>query len=93
MPNRKNTGKNQAKKQVQNPSEFEVDFGNRKIASQNFSKLVTLPKEALANCGCNVNDKNIQMDVKLVQKDGEKYIKLTPVCNTDTEEIEEEKKL
>ena len=78
-------------KQAQNP-ELEVDFGNRKVTSQNFSKLVALPKEALSGCGCNLEGKNISVDVKLVQKDGEKYIKLTPVCETQkqTKETKDE---
>jgi len=77
------TGK-KSQKQDQN-QELEVDFGNRKVTSQNFSKLVALPKEALRGCGCNLEDKNIKVDVKLVQKDGEKYIKLTPVCSEGSE--------
>lgn len=67
-------------------SSLEVDFGNRKIASQNFSKLVSIPKEALRGCGCNLEDKTLQLDVKLVQKDGERYIKLTPVCQMEESE-------
>jgi hypothetical protein len=51
-----------------------IDFGNRAIVDQNFSKVVSLPKIALQNCG-NVTEIN----VKLVQGNGEKYLKLTPV--------------
>jgi hypothetical protein len=46
------------------------------------TKLVALPKEILSNCGCNINDKDIRMDVKLVQKNSEKFIKLIPHCKT-----------
>jgi len=77
-------GKENSKKQVQT-QELEVDFGNRKVTSQNFSKLVALPKEALSGCGCNLDGKNIKVDVKLVQKDGERYIKLTAICMGDDE--------
>ena len=70
-------------KQDQNQT-LEVDFGNRKVASQNFSKLVSLPKEALSSCGCNLKG-NITLGVKLVQKDGEKYIKLTPVSQQENQ--------
>ncbi len=65
--------------------EMEIEFGSRKLNTQNFSKTVVLPKEALANCGCDINDNDIMLDVTLVQKDGERYIKLTPVCKTGDE--------
>jgi len=52
-----------------------TDFGNRAISSQNFSKIVTLPKIALTNCGLEATSVN----VKLVQDKGERYIKLTPI--------------
>jgi len=54
-----------------------IDFGNRKISNQNFSKMVALPKDALRNCG---NGKAMSVNVKLVQGNGEKFLKLTPVC-------------
>ncbi len=56
-----------------------IDFGMRKISSQNFSKIVTLPKTALKNCG---DDKSMQVKVQLVQQNGEKFLKLTPICST-----------
>lgn len=51
-----------------------TDFGERSVHDQNFSKVVALPKVALANCG-NVS----RVNVKLVQENGVKYLKLTPV--------------
>ncbi|SHO47078.1 hypothetical protein NSIN_30341 [Nitrosotalea sinensis] len=59
-----------------------MDFGTRKISNQNFSKMIALPKTALANCSPN---EIAQVNVKLVQDKGEKYIKLTPVCQTEKE--------
>jgi hypothetical protein len=56
-----------------------TEFGTRKISNQNFSKLVALPKTALMNCG---NSTTTQVDVKLVQQNGERFIKLTPICDT-----------
>ena len=53
-----------------------TDFGLRQISQQNFSKLVVLPKVALQNIG-DVS----QVNVKLVQDNGEKFIKLTPVVS------------
>ena len=54
-----------------------IDFGERAISNQNFSKMVALPKTALKNCS---NDKILKVNVKLVQNNGEKFLKLTPVC-------------
>jgi hypothetical protein len=54
-----------------------TEFGTRKISNQNFSKMVALPKTALMNCGSNTT----QVDVKLVQQNGERFIKLTPICD------------
>ena len=81
MRNSKNTNE----KQDQIQPEMEIEFGSRKLNTQNFSKTVVLPKEVLVNCGCDMNDNDIMLDVTLVQKDGERYIKLTPVCKTGDE--------
>lgn len=62
-------------KQVGDSEPMIVDYGNRTISTQNFSKIVALPKTALKNCGINTT----QINVKLVQENGEKYLKLTPV--------------
>lgn len=88
MQNNRHNGRRTTSKQNQNTdSEFiETDFGIRSISSQNFSKIVALPKQALANCNPG---KNMKVHVSLVQGNGEKYLKLTPVCSTNTEEIEE----
>lgn len=56
-----------------------MDFGTRKISNQNFSKMIALPKTALANCSQN---EIAHVNVKLVQDKGEKYIKLSPICQT-----------
>ncbi len=60
----------------------EIDFGYRTISDQNFSRIVALPKTALMNCG-----NPVKVNVKLVQEDGTKYIKLTPVKYKDLEGI------
>ena len=62
-----------------------TDFGTRQLNQQNFSRTVVLPKTALKNCGCNLDEKNLKVNVTLVQKDDEKFIKITPICETDTE--------
>ena len=63
-----------------NAKEVVTDFGERKVNTQNFSKTVVLPKQALSNCGCNLDD-DVKVVVQLVQKGDEKFIKLIPVCN------------
>ena len=72
------------KKPVSKNAESITDFGNRQLNQQNFSRTVVLPKTALQNCGCNLDDKDLKVNVTLVQKDDEKFIKITPVCETDT---------
>jgi hypothetical protein len=60
-----------------------TDFGNRTISSQNFSKIVALPKTALINCGIE----STKVNVKLVQQDGEKFLKLTPIAEKKKEVV------
>ncbi len=69
--------KNNAKSKGRNYEPAVIDFGNRKISNQNFSKMVALPKDALRNCG---NGKAMSVNVKLVQDNGKKFLKLTPIC-------------
>lgn len=59
-----------------------MNFGTRKISDQNFSKMIALPKTALANCS---REEIARVNVQLVQDNGEKYIKLTPVSQTEQE--------
>ena len=68
-----------------------TDFGSRQLNTQNFSKTVVLPKTALSNCGCNL-DEDIKVNIKLVQRGKEKFLKLTPVCANETTEKEDEQK-
>jgi len=57
-----------------------TDFGNRQLNKQNFSRTVVLPKTALKNCGCDLNEKDIRVNVSLVQKGDERFIKVKPIC-------------
>jgi len=77
---------------VDSENEVAIDFGERKVNTQNFSKTVVLPKTALTGCGCNLED-NLKVNVQLVQQDGEKFIKLIPVCNSDMEETGEKEEM
>ena len=58
----------------------ETDFGTRAISNQNFSKMVAIPKQALANC---CQGKAERVNVKLVQNGKEKFLKLTPICSSE----------
>ena len=51
-----------------------IDFGTRTVSTQNFSRIVALPKAALTNLGKDVR----QLNIELVQTDTEKFLKLTP---------------
>ena len=60
-----------------NSEQAVIDFGIRKISNQNFSKMIAIPKDALRNCG---DGKATAVKVKLVQQNGERFIKLIPIC-------------
>ncbi len=68
-----------SKRKSNNSEQAVVDFGTRKISNQNFSKMIAIPKDALRNCG---DGKAMAVSVKLVQHNGEKFIKLVPKCQT-----------
>ena len=70
------------KKPVDNEKPVVIDFGIRTISNQNFSKMVALPKSALANLGNDVQ----RVNVELVQEKDEKFIKLTPADQNGGEE-------
>jgi hypothetical protein len=74
------------RKNNQKEPESITDFGDRQVNKQNFSRTVVLPKTALQNCDCNLEDENLMVNVSLVQQGDEKFIKLTPVCKVQTEE-------
>jgi len=80
------------KQKTANPkTEVITDFGERKINTQNFSKTVVLPKTALKNCGCEL-DEDLKVNVQLVQEGENKFIKLIPVCGTNDEDNKKEVK-
>ena len=58
----------------------EADFGIRQVSHQNFSRIVALPKLALQNSGIGS-----QVSVKLIQQNGEKFLKLSPTENKGDE--------
>jgi len=70
-------------KTVQNHVPVETDFGIRQVSHQNFSRIVALPKLALQNCGIDS-----QVSVKLIQQNGEKFLKLSPTKSKRDDPIE-----
>jgi len=80
------------KKAESTNAESVIDFGERSVNAQNFSRVVTLPKEALKNCGCDLDDKkSIKVKVDLVKNDKESFIKLTPMCSSSNSSSTNEK--
>jgi len=59
-----------------NDEKFVVDFGIRKLYNHKFSTVISLPRYAIKNCGDSEFQK---VSVKLVNENGEKYLKLSPV--------------
>ena len=66
---------------LSNPQQTVVDFGIRIISDRNSSKIIALPKTALSNLS---EGKFSKLNVKLVQQSGEKYLKLTPVVDSES---------
>jgi len=63
------------------PNETIVDFGEKKIPRQNYSRVITLDKKLLENCGCDTSrDSEIKARVELVKRLDEDFIKITPFC-------------
>ncbi len=76
------------KKTLQTDSETVIDFGEKRVPRQNYSRVITLDKTLLQNCGCNVNpDSEIRARVELVKRPDENYIKVTPFCNSPQDEV------
>ena len=69
-------------------SETVIDFGEKRVPRQNYSRVITLDKTLLQNCGCDVSpDSEIKAKVELVKTPDEVFIKVTPFCD-DTTDIE-----
>ncbi len=58
-----------------------IDFGEKRVPRQNYSRVITLDKTLLQNCGCDVSpDSEIRAKVELVKRPDENFIKVTPFC-------------
>ena len=79
-------------KSVKNQTETVIDFGEKRVPRQNYSRVITLDKTLLQNCGCDVSpDSEIKAKVELVKTPDENYIKVTPFCEK-VSQIESESK-
>ena len=78
-----------------NKAETTIDFGEKRIPRQNYSRVITLDKTLLENCCCDVSpNSEIKARVELVKTPDESYIKVSPFCDkvtqNETESKEEE---
>jgi len=67
-----------------------IDFGDRQLNRQNMSRTVVLPKTALKNCGFDLEDDDAKVNVSLVERDDEKFIKISPIAETEDDDEEDE---
>ncbi len=66
------------------------DFGDRQLNRQNMSRTVVLPKTALKNCGFDLDDEDSKVNISLVENDDEKFIKISPIAETEDDEEDED---
>ena len=77
------TIKNMKQRTNDKPNETIVDFGEKKIPRQNYSRVITLDKKLLENCGCDTSrGSEIKAKVELVKRPDEDFIKITPFCES-----------
>lgn len=77
---------------LKNQKETTVSFGEKRIPRMNYSRVITLNKELLRNCGCDVSpDSEIKAQVDLVKNSDESFIKITPFCEKVTQDEIESK--
>ena len=71
------------KRNSNKPNETVIDFGEKKIPRQNYSRVITLDKKLLENCGCDTSrGSEIKAKVELVKRPDEDFIKVTPFCES-----------
>jgi len=67
-----------------------IDFGDRQLNRQNLSRTVVLPKTALKNCGFDLDDDETRVNVSLVERDDEKFIKISPIAETEDDDDDDD---
>ncbi len=80
MNNNHNNDEKFSKEHPKKPETLVIDFGTRAIYNQNSSKIIAIPKTALANFGSKQVKK---VNVKLIQSNGIKVIQLSPVIEKE----------
>ena len=77
-------------KNVSKQEQTVIDFGEKNIPRQNYSRVITLDKKLLNACGCDVSpNSEIRAKIELVKDKKEDFIKVTPFCPNDAEPTEE----
>jgi len=77
-------------KKLREALESIIDFGDRQLNKQNMSRTVVLPKTALKNCGFDLDDDETRVNVSLVERDDEKFIKISPIAETEDDDDDDE---
>ncbi len=67
-----------------------IDFGDRQLNRQNKSRTVVLPKTALKNAGFDLDEEDERVNISLVEHDGEKFIKISPVIEEKDDDDEDD---
>ena len=67
-----------------------IDFGDRQLNRQNMSRTVVLPQIALKNAGFDLEDDDARVNVSLVERDDEKFIKISPITEKADDENDDE---
>ena len=80
MKHDRNIREKKNNKSTKKPETLVIDFGTRAICNQNSSKIIAIPKIALANFGSKQVKK---VNVKLIQSNGIKVIQLSPVIERE----------
>ena len=66
-----------------------IKFGEKRVPRQNYSRVITLDKDLLRNCGCDVSqDAEIKATVDLVKSSDGSYIRITPFCDNKMQNAE-----
>jgi len=88
------------KSKISKNSETVIDFGEKRVPRQNYSRVITLDKKLLENCGCDVSpDSEIKAKLELVKKPDGDFIRVKPFCKkvpqmeTESDEDSKEKEV
>jgi len=77
-------------KKLREALESIIDFGDRQLNKQNMSRTVVLPKTALKNCGFDLDNDETRVNISLVERDDEKFIKISPIAETEDDDDDDD---